>query len=228
MQNKEAAGQVVFVVGCPRSGTTLLQTQLMRIDGAVSFSESHYYTGNKDFDAWKVENSVIGQDLGDVLAREAEGHRLVIEKTPDHLRYISRIKKDFPDAVFLHIQRSRKDNVASLQKASGMWGAPRGRLFCSCKWLFYLVLNLIYSRFSRHMLVIYENLASHPDKEIARIAKFLSIPYSEVRQAAQSLDDVSAVVGKNEAWKVNNFNPPVYKGDEAKGLYFTITSWFAK
>jgi len=47
---KKNIDQRIFIVGCPRSGTTLLQTLLLQHSDILSFPESHFFTKSQLYD----------------------------------------------------------------------------------------------------------------------------------------------------------------------------------
>lgn len=143
----------IFVVGCPRSGTTLLQTLLAGHPDLCSAPESHvfallrergqlpdtYATGaymefrdhmaglpeHPKFPAPDLDDDALG--AGFVSSMDAYARSLGcngwIEKTPDHLYCIDTIKRHVPDAWFVHIVREPLPTIASLLEAA--WKNPR-------------------------------------------------------------------------------------------------------
>lgn len=144
----------VFVVGMPRSGTTLLSSLLDAHPNLVVAPETHYFTrcwtGGRIDDWADVERMLARLDQqpgvhdmafsdeewaairerlrgleapthGDILRALLDTYAARSdasawgEKTPDHLRTVPEIARQFPDAVFLAIIRDPRDVVLSLQ-----------------------------------------------------------------------------------------------------------------
>jgi hypothetical protein len=136
-----------FLVGCPRSGTTLLQALLGAHRDIASFPESHIFTKGRlarIAPGWVARRSLerfIGavgvdstyprpkltlaperhrRDLIDLLDRLAvEGQkRLWIEKTPDHVLFIPDIRRLVPSSQFIHLIRDGRAVVSSLYEVT--------------------------------------------------------------------------------------------------------------
>ena len=163
--NRESVGEMsrktapVFVLGCPRSGTTVLYHMLLSAGGfAVYRSESNVFNllvprfhgmrsaaDRKELlDVWLRSKlfRVSGLDAGEISAKiMAECHgggdflRIVMQEiahqqgvgrwadcTPDHLLYMQEIKRQIPDALFIHIIRDGRD--VALSYAKQRWSYP--------------------------------------------------------------------------------------------------------
>lgn len=137
---------LVFVVGCQRSGTTWLQLLLYQHPDIASSHETHLFDRYiaKLEEAWAREQSPGYQSLGglartlestefDQLLRAAvdialgeilgmkKGARLVVEKTPDHVRHAETILRLYPAASFIHIVRDPRSVACSLRDGSYSW-----------------------------------------------------------------------------------------------------------
>ncbi len=136
----------IFLVGSPRSGTTILQSLLAAHPEIISFPESkffHYllyeefatklpsrletFLRNEihrpellnDFD----DNQTVANKASwfvrilDGLAIE-ENKSIWLEKTPEHIYFIEDIQRLVPDAKFIHILRDGMDTIASMYEAT--------------------------------------------------------------------------------------------------------------
>src|SRR5215831_18017071 len=158
-------GNLVFVVGCPRSGTTWVQRLLASHPNVRTGQESDVfdiYVGPQ-LQAWRRELEITSSGRGGVglgcyfredeflpiLKRYAldllrpmtdqlgEGD-VFVEKTPSHVLYIPEILALFPKARFVHVLRDARDTVASLLSASRSWGrswAPRSARQATGMWV---------------------------------------------------------------------------------------------
>jgi len=140
--------ELLFVVGCPRSGTTwvlgILESHeevvlatpetLGRIDASKHGSkESKLFIG-KDFDdlhktLLRIYPPVTAKEMafavgGLALAKLAQrgGVKVIVEKTPTHLWRAHEIAHFFPRSKFIHVLRDGRDTVVSLLEAHNSWG----------------------------------------------------------------------------------------------------------
>ena len=136
----------IFLVGAPRSGTTILQSLLAAHPEIISFPESkffHYLLYEEfatklssrletflrdeihrpellnDFD----DNQTVANKASwfvrilDGLAVE-KNKSIWLEKTPEHIYFIEDIQSLIPDAKFIHILRNGMDTIASMYEAT--------------------------------------------------------------------------------------------------------------
>ena len=143
---------IVFLVGCPRSGTTWLQKLLASHPKIRSGEESHFFSlyVGPQLRSWKDQKTrhfreglghaagppayfreeeflaILKNYLTALLKPVIDGlqsDELFLEKTPSHALYIPEIKELLPDSQFIHLIRDCRDVVASLVTASRSWGA---------------------------------------------------------------------------------------------------------
>lgn len=117
----------VLIVGCPRSGTTLLLQALLRSgelrsvqgEGHILWDEFHH-PRDRGWDSDALE-------AGDLTRREREyvlrairmvvRSRRFVDKTPESCLRIRYLDALFPDATFVFLRRRAADNVSSLMEA---------------------------------------------------------------------------------------------------------------
>ncbi|MGN6739217.1 sulfotransferase family protein [Dyella sp.] len=152
----------IFIVGCPRSGTTIVQAMLARHQQVFTLPETALFEQLYGDLAWRwgdygitrrTRRSVqmgfarragrhalaqLARQLGFVRtaapwrlqtcvdrfvsmldqATMSAGRELWIEKTPNHLLYLSEITCHIPEARFVHVIRSGMDVLASIADAN--------------------------------------------------------------------------------------------------------------
>lgn len=133
-------GQVGFIVGAPRSGTTWLQQLLVVHPLITTGGESHLFCEGLDglfrnfanpdetshLSTWVTEGELLTavRQFCDALfsaqrVRTRPDATLIVEKTPNH-RLQSRVQAQvYPDARYVHIVRDPRDSGASQRN---LWG----------------------------------------------------------------------------------------------------------
>ncbi len=136
----------IFLIGSPRSGTTMLQSLLAAHPEVISFPESkffHYllykklvgkFAGRMEsffkdeihrpellqgFDDSQTVETKVSWFVGVLDGLAAEQNKSIwLEKTPEHIYFIDDIERFLPDAKFIHILRNGMDTIASLHEAT--------------------------------------------------------------------------------------------------------------
>jgi hypothetical protein len=118
---------LVFIVGCPRSGTTFLGWTIASLPGFIELGESAPYKAAipalaalpPDQAAARVRHILrLTRRLGLV------GRLRGVEHTPETSHVIDRVALAFPEARFVHIVRDGRDVVCSLLE-EGWFNADR-------------------------------------------------------------------------------------------------------
>jgi len=141
---------LVFIAGCPRSGTTYLQRLLAALPFVKTGQESHIFSLiGPLWETWRVQAKFAGRGLRGGVGlplyfNEAEyknvlkdflfqllkpmvgtlnSREIFVEKTPSNALYIDTIHELLPQARIIFVQRDARDVVASLLAASrALWG----------------------------------------------------------------------------------------------------------
>ncbi len=207
----------VFVVGMPRSGTTLLSSLLDAHPSLVIAPETHYFTRcwtgepvENTADALRLLDRLFRQPgvqdmglspeekqrirtcvrdtavpaLGDVLRALIETYAERSnapawgEKTPDHLRFVPEMARQFPTAVFVAITRDPRDVCLSLR--SMPW-SHRTLPEQAWTWRTYAALVDRYRTDyeDRFLALRYEDLITDPEVHLRDVCDFLETPFHE-------------------------------------------------
>ena len=233
----------VFVVGCPRSGTSWIRNILGRHPEVHAGPESHLYPtihgvvvswGEHErrwaevltrFDGlsghagaglhrW-IDRARLVQlldaaqlrpdpplEVADDLVAAVVDHyatrrrlaagTVLVEKTPDHIRWAERILERFPDARVVEVRRDGRDVCVSMERrARRVAWLPTDRRLQIDRWTDAIDLGLRLSvdpRFaSRWLVVRYEDLTDAPNAEIDRLFAF-----TDVDASAALVDGIAA------------------------------------
>lgn len=139
---------LLFLVGCPRSGTTWLQRLLASQDSIKTGQESRVfeYIGSQ-FRNWQqdINSAIYGRGgrgmacylneeefvsiqkkhLSLLLAfmlKDLRPGQIFLEKTPAHAEFVPEIVRLLPEARIIHLVRDPRDVTASLLAAAASWG----------------------------------------------------------------------------------------------------------
>lgn len=216
LRNRDLSHPPVFVMGCARSGTTLLyHTLLSSGTFAIYFAEPavfdmlvpkfkdlsvrkhrvelmRYWLNSKMFRASglsreEIEAKVLWQcksnaDFLVIVMQEiarSQGKNRWAVWGPDNLLYMPQIKKELPEAKFIHIIRDGRDVALSLNKEGWIrplpWDRNQALLVAALHWLWKVNRGRRYGRRfgSDYLELRFEDLLSKRDEVLLRISEFL-------------------------------------------------------
>jgi hypothetical protein len=219
----------VFILGSPRSGTTLLYHMLLSAGGfAVYRSEAKVFdliaprcgdlhlarNRQKMLDLWfqtrmfsvsgidpqQFQAAVLSEcrNAGDFLRifmeqiARSQGVDRWAECTPEHLVYLPWIKREIPDALFIHIIRDGRDVALSLHKQSWVkpfpWDRNNGLMVAGAYWEWMVGKGRKFGRAleSDYAEVRYEDLLSDPRPVLDKLGRFIgqTLDYDRIQQVA--------------------------------------------
>lgn len=189
-----------FIIGCPRSGTTLLQALLNRHPEIAVPPETKIFC---DFDG--QPHSVrqrclerIARDLGVSLTNDASRAtihagqllrevqrlfvqqlgrtkvRLVGEKTPEHTSRLNSIREAFPEVPIIAMVRNGFDVAQSLANVPWIKCTPGVAAMIWSHYMRYIT-NAIDQGLPRICVVRYEELTSNPEDTLREVFDFLEV-----------------------------------------------------
>ncbi|MGI8860438.1 MAG: sulfotransferase family protein [Rubrobacteraceae bacterium] len=196
---------LVFVGGCPRSGTTLVQLMLDshpdvcggpefdrvpdivalrdRLRASVDSGRISVYRSKEDVDR------EIGQLVERLLAPYAgeRGCKVVSEKTPWNVLIFRELSEIFPEARFIFCVRDPRAVVASMLRV-GDRAKEKGLSSPGHTRSLYSAIETVKKTndagfraadgSDRVLTVVYERLVGDPERETARVCAFLGLPWS--------------------------------------------------
>lgn len=272
----------VFVVGCPRSGTTVLYHMLLSAGGfAVYRSESNVFNllaprfggmrSARDrkalMDAWlnSILFRVSGLDRDRIAARvmeecrnggdflrivmgevaQSQGVERWADCTPEHVLHMEEIKREIPDALFIHIIRDGRDVALSYLKQGWAYPLPWDRsdqfgvagLYWN--WIVGRGRELGKSLGQDYYEVRFEELVTHPQETLARLGVFIGhdldyetiqrVGIGSVSEPNSSFGDEAGVFDPVERWR-SKLSPPevadfeALAGDRLEELGYRLAS----
>jgi hypothetical protein len=192
----------VFVVGCGRSGTTLVREMLCRHSAFGGGPETLFFVKTLDTAYLSVLSEVPEAELRDLRQRThsivefaQEYHRAMaareekprwVDKTPMHVRALPRILRSFPNGRVIHVIRDGRDVVCSLRHH------PRERVYRgrivpfeidrpveegAGRWVRDTGGGRALAGHPRLEELRYEQLVIDPEGETRRICRFLEEPF---------------------------------------------------
>jgi hypothetical protein len=221
-----------FIVGCPRSGTTMVQQALNRHPGVVIPPETKFFFSffghprarqarhvarlNADLGirlpapARAVRTAAEGRAYYDAMARQyvarvrKPGAVAFGEKTPEHTGLLPRIRRLFPGAKILVLCRDGRDVAASLTRVPWM----SSNLYANfAVWLYY---HWVVSRAARDAgpdlyVVRYEDIVADPARELGAVLRFLGLPYEPA--VAEGWGNREGIPERELPWKARALQP---------------------
>ena len=115
---------ICFIIGAPRSGTTILCDVLDRHPEIESISEPYFVW---DWYSGGGEDDLRSEELADPRTREfvraefartlqKSGKSILVEKTPENCFRIPYMKALFPEAKWIYLYRDGRDVIVSMDK----------------------------------------------------------------------------------------------------------------
>lgn len=221
--------KLIFLVGCPRSGTTWLQLLLGQHPAVATLHETHLFPDYLQgwVTRWQADakrkrdaglTAVISEDeftslcrdvaerVFRVALRDKPAARFILEKTPLHVHHAEQILQLFPDACFVHLVRDPRAVVASLLAVSRSWGsawAPRNAERAAQTWCAAVAAgHQLASLTSRRVDVTYEQLKQSPEAELKRVLAAIGLPVEPgfCAAAVQACSAETLKQGNRSAW----------------------------
>lgn len=237
MPNDAGVPQRVFVVGCPRSGTTLLQSFLAAHPAVRSFPETHFFYRlpaaatapvgpdlladlpqvagflGRPGTAWPPQPTA-GAAVEAFLATAdavtaAAGATAWVEKTPANLYAIDLVEALVPGARFVHIVRDGADVVTSLCANAAGWGSSYTVDQALDLWSECVAISELHRGRPGHHVVGYADLAQHPEPTLRAVCAAVGFDYDPAMVAGRA-EAARGLIKDFEHWKGANVGPLEY------------------
>jgi hypothetical protein len=161
----DSAG-VAFVLGCGHSGTTLVASRLgNHPEVALIPEETNLFEPRRPLAAAR-------RALLDARAdARRNGRRMLLEKTPKHVRVTGRIRRLLPEARLIVLVRNPLDTCLSLRGRGGTLTEAIDR------WCVDNAAALRLADDPRARIVHYEDVTAEPEPAFRAMADFLGLPW---------------------------------------------------
>jgi hypothetical protein len=186
-----ALDRPIFVIGSPRSGTTLLRLMLDSHPRISCGEETHFlremaaitgrhwpllsaYGFERDWWVARIRDFYAGF-AGEVLARA--GKARWAEKDPTYTLHLDLVEALFPDACYVHLVRDGHDVVASFRDR---WGYRSGGRAARGEWRRYVTAARRHGERvgpGRYAELRYEDLVREPEASVRRLLDLLGEPF---------------------------------------------------
>ena len=229
-----AAGRAesVFIIGCPRSGTSVLSWTLAEHPNFWTGPESDFlialYGRGRLHEAWKQAHdrsdagwlrqqdvdfaefaANIGLGAEALFASQAAGARW-IDATPGHTLMVPALLRLFPGASFLHLVRDGRAVVSSMMSSGFDVHWTSGFAEACRTWVHYVRKGLeAAGRTPERILEVrHEHLVARPRSELKRIFAFLGEPPSERSVEFVTTKRINSSYGNRDAGDIRKPKDP--------------------
>jgi hypothetical protein len=237
----------VFIVGMPRSGTTLIQGILCNTGEYFPIPETHFFIRaayglpeeilSKN-DRKRIRNSLLKKSrikldmaLPEYLTSKKdifehiidqfnpEGIPTFLEKTPRHVFFYSKILEYYPDGKFICMIREPKNVVRSQLTNSPKENKSVIRLSLLYNKIAAAIVKIRYNR--NVFLIRYEDLTAETEQILRHLCEFLDLAFD-----SKLVDNVAAppgIVSAHEYWKKRNLEQNMIQKNNADKWRTTLT-----
>jgi tetratricopeptide (TPR) repeat protein len=206
------SSRYIFIVGLPRSGTTLVERILSGLPGVVSNGETENFshslleaTPAGSADIFARAALAPAQAVAAGYARRADGpasNAKIIEKLPMNYLYVGAIRQALPDARVILLRRSPLDSCFAMYRTLFREAYPfsydfdeLGRYYAAFEQLVQHWRTL-YGHWVHE--VVYEDLVREPLRVGARIASHCGVPWSDTAIEIQNNAAVSLTASASQ------------------------------
>ena len=180
----------VFIVGMPRSGTSLIEQMLASqpsIFGAGELTKLGELARRAEIRSLDVPTLILlrslGQEYLDHVRRLAPQARYITDKMPDNYQFLSLIHLMLPNAKIIHSRRDPMDTCFSCYALRFAYGNEYcydlevlGRQYLRYRTLMQHWRDVLPA--GRILDVCYEGTVSDPERELRRMLEYLELPWN--------------------------------------------------
>ena len=195
--------RIVFVLGAPRSGTTLIHRVLLNHRRIYGFAaETSVFSPKSLFEDSRFDALVGAVEWRDYLRQSrdvvslfetlhlrafpqgSDAGNWYVEKTPQHVKRLAFLLRHFPEAKFVHLVRDGRDAYCSGRAAGNIpqcsSAASYARYWKTC------LDSRLRENSSRILDVRYEDFVANPSNWLSRIMAFIGLECDAEQQLAMT------------------------------------------
>ena len=195
---KKNSKKIIFILGLPRSGTSLAEQIISSHNLVYGAGELNYLENlikKKFFLNNELNLNLASKDKFNNLAYETSNEYLdlignfktkkniIIDKAPHNFKWIGFISLIFPNAKIVHCSRNPKDNFLSLYKnffPEGLECAYNEENLINFFKNYKIMMNYWKKKFPHNIYdLIYEDLINKSDEEIKKLIKFCELEWDD-------------------------------------------------
>jgi len=180
---------LIFIVGLPRSGTTLTHQIISshsKVYGAGELSILNSVLSKKIFDNVKLDENYINNLSNEILAlfKQFDQNLIILDKSPLNFQWIGFIKLLFPHAKIIHCKRNLKDTALSIYKnvydgSSLPWSYNQENLLDYIN-LYKDIMTFWHTKIPNYIYDCeYEELVNNQEAETRKIINFCNLDWED-------------------------------------------------
>ena len=229
LENNNQGKNNIFIIGMPRSGTTLLEKIISSHSKVSTISETNfisdkisgYFYNDKEHDIdkfLKYVNSDFSSEYKNFINLFNINSEKILDKTLSNFWYIGFIKIIFPNSKIIHSLRNPKDNCLSIYK--NLFDTHEGWLYDEDELKSYYknyqeIMSYWNDIFGNDILNFrYEDLIKNPKTRIEKLLNYCDLEWEE--------NCLNFHNNKNpiKTLSVNQANKPIYKTSIKKSDFY--------
>ena len=187
---KNNKSDCIFIVGMPRSGSTLIESIISMNNQVADLGEALFLES-------AFVDSMVTQDINNLYKINRlyyeKRNRIIAYKNPDstittdkqlyNFAYIPIIASQFPDAKIIHCMRNPLDNILSIFRAHFAKESRYSSSLVDCVEVYALqdrIMNTYKAKFNNIFTLNYDELVLSPESEIRRLIEWLGWTWQDI------------------------------------------------